>query len=254
VKAILYICHGSRVKKAQAEAIAFIQNCMKDQPDIIQEYAFLELSTPTIDEAFSRCIKRGATKIIAVPVLLLTAAHAKEDIPDELSRLSAQYPNVEVKYANPIGVHPFMIDLLIHRLNETKQPVSDQSIVLLIGRGSSDPDVKRDLNIIAGMLKEKVGLKKVQTCFLAVSSPSLEEGLQQVKNYKYDKLFVIPYLFFTGILMNKITELLEKDSSIEIGKMVFCNYIGYDPLVSSILQERVKEAQPLVYTGINSWK
>ena len=47
---------------------------------------------------------KGATHIAAVPLLLLTAAHAKRDIPEELARASSQYPSVSVAYGKPIGV------------------------------------------------------------------------------------------------------------------------------------------------------
>ena len=71
-------------------------------------------------QGFERCVKKGATKIIAIPILLLTAAHAKIDIPNELTNLQLRFPDVEVKLGQPIGVHEKMIDLLLERLADTK--------------------------------------------------------------------------------------------------------------------------------------
>lgn len=64
MEAILYICHGSRVKEASAQAIDFIKVCMQAQPYSIQEYCFLELETPTIEEAYERCIQKGAVHVL----------------------------------------------------------------------------------------------------------------------------------------------------------------------------------------------
>ncbi|MGM2836781.1 CbiX/SirB N-terminal domain-containing protein, partial [Bacillus cereus group sp. Bce025] len=56
MKAILYICHGSRLKAAKEEAVAFITSCMNRVEASIQEICFLELASPTIDEGFRTCV------------------------------------------------------------------------------------------------------------------------------------------------------------------------------------------------------
>ncbi|RFU62892.1 sirohydrochlorin chelatase [Peribacillus glennii] len=239
--AILYICHGSRVKKACDEAVSFIKACMEENQAPIQEYCFLELAEPTIEEAYRRCVQRGATRIIVVPVLLLTAVHAKEDIPNELKRIGTGFPDVHMVYGRPIGVHPNMIDILVERIAETEKNLDEDSMVLLIGRGSSDPDVKRDLSEIAGELKHKTGVSRVDTCFLTAAKPGFEEALETVKESSFKKIFIIPYLLFTGILMNTIQQTIKNSCPDGEKEYVLCNYLGYHPLIGEILQERVKE-------------
>ncbi|KZN96034.1 sirohydrochlorin chelatase [Aeribacillus pallidus] len=241
MEAILYICHGSRVKKACEQAIDFIKKCMAQNPVPIQEYCFLELAAPTIEDAYERCVQRGATKIFVLPVLLLTAVHAKEDIPNELERIRKRFPNVEMVYGRPIGVHPHMVDILIERLYETTEELSEDSMVLLIGRGSSDPDVKRDLTEIAQLLKRKAGLNRVDTCYLTAAKPGLEEALLTAKQSSYKKIFIIPYLLFTGILMNTIKKTIKISFADGEKEYILCNYLGYHPLIENILKERFTE-------------
>lgn len=230
------------MKKAQEEAIAFIKTCIPEVAVPIQEYSFLELAQPTIEEAFISCIQKGATKIIAVPVLLLTAGHAKEDIPNELARIQALYPDVELEYGEPLGVHPYMIDLLAERLEETGESLAEDSMVLLVGRGSSDPDVKRDLAAIAEQLKVKKRLKRVDFCFMAAAAPNLEEGLQKARASGCRKVFVIPYILFTGILMKKLARTIAELETNNGQRMFLCNYLGYHPNVKRVLQQRITEA------------
>lgn len=78
MKAVLYICHGSRLKTAKEEAIQFITSCMSRIEATIQEVCFLELANPSIEDGFRTCVKRGATEIIAIPVFLLAAGHVKK--------------------------------------------------------------------------------------------------------------------------------------------------------------------------------
>ncbi|RFU67643.1 sirohydrochlorin chelatase [Peribacillus saganii] len=237
--AILYIMHGSRVAKGVEQAASFIQRCMQNIDVPIQEYCFLELANPNIKEAFQRCIERGATKIHALPVLLLTAAHAKDDIPTELSRIHKQYPEVGVRYGRPIGVDSNMVDILVERIQETGEAITEDSMVLLVGRGSSDPDVKRDLIQIGELLHQRIGVNRIVDCYLTAASPSFEEGLHMAKESGLKRVFVIPYLLFTGILMKTMEKEIEKLEA--ENQFILCSYLGYHPLIEKVLQDRVKE-------------
>lgn len=236
MKAVIYVCHGSRVAAGREQAAAFIKKVMERVEVPLQEYCFLELAEPTIEAAFTKCVNQGATKIAVIPVLLLTAAHAKKDIPMEIKRVSKSFPHVEVRYGVPIGVNSKMIAPLVERITEIGEEISGQSMVLLVGRGSSDPDVKRDLGRIAHLLKEKTSVGKVETCFLTAVAPSLEEGLLTAGESSYKKVFVIPYLLFTGILMKHINKVIETHSYSK--KFYLCNYLGYHTAIEDILVEQ----------------
>lgn len=239
MEAILYICHGSRVPEACEEAISFIRKCMNQRPERIQEYCFLERSDPTIEAAYEKCVQRGATSIIAIPVLLLTAAHAKQDIPDVLYKIAEQFPDVALKYGRPIGVHSYMIDILTDRIMETNKVVTNNSLILLVGRGSSDPDVKRDLHEIANRLSVRLNGVRVKDCYLTAAEPSFEVALENSRFSSVDSVFIIPYILFTGILMKGMRKELFCISSMTQQKYVLCNYLGYHPKMEAILQERI---------------
>ncbi|CAH0152671.1 Sirohydrochlorin ferrochelatase [Peribacillus sp. Bi96] len=241
MEAILYICHGSRVKEASAQAIDFIKVCMEAQPNAIQEYCFLEMETPTIEEAYERCVQQGATRIIAIPVLLLTAVHAKYDIPVILNKMKQRYPNVVLKYGRPIGVSDKMVDILVERLEETNEKVTEDSLVLLVGRGSSDPDVKRDLGQLADLLRSRLPKSKVEECYLTAASPSFAEALDIAENSQSNQVFIIPYLLFTGILMQSIQSNLKKIQKKGEQQIILCRYLGYHPMIEQAISERIHE-------------
>ncbi|WP_394231801.1 sirohydrochlorin chelatase [Niallia oryzisoli] len=243
MEAILYICHGSRVKQAADEAVAFIQKVMQKVDAPIQEIGFLELAEPSIAESFERCVNKGATTIIAVPILLLTAAHAKEDIPEEIAHLQSRFPKIELKFGKPIGVHKKMIEILLERIKETSIPIKQNASVLLVGRGSSDPDVKRDLTTIGKLLEQKSFVKQVQVCFLTAAEPSFEQALERLRQDEVEQIFVIPYLFFTGILMRKIEKTIQKIKREHGPDYILCDYLGYHPIIEDILYEQISELQ-----------
>ncbi|MGX1264265.1 sirohydrochlorin ferrochelatase [Rossellomorea marisflavi] len=240
-KAVLYVCHGSRVKEARDEAVDFITSCKVHVDAEIQEISFLELAEPSIHEGFAACVEKGATHIAVVPLLLLTAVHAKKDIPEEIDQCMEQHPGISVSYGRPIGVHDKLIESVILHLNS----VVDH--VVLIGRGSSDPAVKRDLGAIAEKVQRQSGMKTVQTCFLTACEPSFTGILEEMSSTKEPVLF-IPYLLFTGLLMKDIQAKIKKTGNphLQLGK-----YLGYNHLVREAFVERTHEAllSPLYRRG-----
>ncbi|MBM7649810.1 sirohydrochlorin ferrochelatase [Bacillus ectoiniformans] len=240
MKAVLYICHGSRVKKGREEALSFIEQT-KPHIDIpIQEACFLELAEPTIEQGLAKCADQGATEIIVIPFLLLSAGHAKEDIPRELAKAHSKFPGMTIHYGKPLGVHEAIIDILIERMKEQCQPIAADASVLIVGRGSSDPETKAEFQRILQLFHSKTELTDVNVSFLAVSEPAFKEELHRLAHKKPTQLWVIPYLLFTGILMKTMKkEILTLGSETSI---ILCDYLGYHPLLREILTERITEA------------
>jgi sirohydrochlorin ferrochelatase len=239
VEAILYVGHGSRLTAATKEAVAFLEETSRRIPISIQEISFLELSEPTIEQGIKRCVERGATHIVVIPVLLLTAGHAKHDIPRELNKAKVTYPNVSFSYGSPIGVHNKIIDVLEDRVNEQSAVEKDRH-VLLVGRGSSDQDQIQEIYRIADLLEKRRGIKKVETCFLAAAHPSFEEGLEKVAASGSEPVFVVPYLLFTGLLMQRMKRKINGANK-GGGQFLLCNYLGYHPYLQDVLIEKVEK-------------
>jgi sirohydrochlorin ferrochelatase len=238
MQAILYIGHGSRVKEAVDQAVNFIEQSIESVSAPIQEICFLELAKPTIQEGIKRCVQRGATRIAIVPVLLLNAMHAKKDIPIEIDKARRHFPEIRFDYGRPFGVHPKIIDSLIDRIYNRKITINKDAMVLLVGRGSSDPYVKRDLEQIANLLHQKHPFQRVETCYLAAAEPSFEQALDRAQELGHKQVFILPYLLFTGILM-KSMERKVRDLTPPNQQFVLCRYLGYHPNLQDVLLERV---------------
>ncbi|MDP4550280.1 sirohydrochlorin chelatase [Alkalihalobacillus macyae] len=245
MQAVLYICHGSRVKEGRDQAVAFVEKCKSDIPYPIQETCFLEFAEPTIQQGIELCIQKGATNIAIIPVLLLAATHAKKDIPKEVEVAQTKFPGVVFQIGRPLGVHEKLIAVISDRVRNTGIMVKAESTALLVGRGSSDPDIKRDMEQIAEMIKLKLPFKKVSVCFLAAANPTFEEGLEYAKTTN-SQVFVIPYLLFTGILMGEMEEEIKKLNQIH-QEFVLTDYLGYHADLKEVLRERIIEA-----TGIKA--
>lgn len=200
MKAILYIGHGTRSIKGAEEAKRFIKQVMQRIDVEIQEMSFLELTEPLIKEGFRRCVEKGATEITVVPLFLLAAGHIKQDIPQVLASLQADYPHVQVTVKDPFGVQGRILDAVAEFVRSSAGYLRQSDHLLIVGRGSSDPGIQADFARIRDGLKERLGIEHVSVCYLAAAEPRLQEGLYTILEKTSGTIIVVPYLLFSGLL------------------------------------------------------
>lgn len=256
--AILLVGHGSRDPEGNEELLEFAQAVAARVPGTCVETCFLELARPSIAEGVQACVEKGATRVVLVPIILFAAVHAKIDIPMAIDRAKAKYPQVEFVYGRPIGVHEKIVSILLSRLKEARPvavpagmnsavevpgEVTDQeTAVLVLGRGSSDPDANSDFFKICRMLWEKLPYTWVESCFIGVTQPSFPDGLERCVRLGAKKIIVLPYFLFTGVLIKRIGEMTEEfaeahpELQVEIG-----GYFGFHPQMIELVLERANE-------------
>ncbi|MED1563055.1 hypothetical protein AJ85_20160 [Alkalihalobacillus alcalophilus ATCC 27647 = CGMCC 1.3604] len=251
MQAILYVGHGSRVQEGNEQLRAFVSKIQARFPQIpIQETAFIELEQPTIQEGIEACRKQGATHIAVIPILLLSAGHAKIDIPNEIKSAMEKHPTLIFTYSQPIGVEKIVIDILKERLlsvgveHITGRPDSESrenKAVLLIGRGSSDPDANSDLMKISRLLWEYTPIKRVEVSYLAATEPTVDEGLERLLKEPVEEIIMLPYLLFTGVLMKSLEKKLNQVQKTTEKKLSLGMYLGFDDKLVDIVSLRVRQ-------------
>ncbi|TWT06378.1 sirohydrochlorin chelatase [Planococcus sp. CPCC 101016] len=209
MKAILYVGHGTRSKKGAAEATGFLEKIIGQNPISIQEISFLELTEPFIEEGFTRCVEKGATKITVVPLFLLAAGHIKTDIPEALLPLQRQYPQIQVTVADPFGVQKRILDAIAEMVRAGRV-WSGTEALLVVGRGSSDPAIHKAFGEIAEGLKQRLGTETISLCYLAATTPTFQQGIKDISREIESRVIVIPYLLFEGLLLDEIEREVDK--------------------------------------------
>ncbi len=114
-KALIIISHGSRSRDA-ADAFNQIVQLVREKGYFDQVTgASMEHNKPDIPEAVAQVTAAGAKEIVFAPYFLYEGMHIKEDIPQILNEVFANYPGVTYKLARPIGVEPILADILLDR-------------------------------------------------------------------------------------------------------------------------------------------
>ena len=116
--AILLVDHGSRRSEANDLLSQVAAAVRARRPGEIVEIAHMELAEPSINEAVSRCVAAGATRIVVHPYFLGPGLHTQQSIPDLVDEAAGRHPGVEVRIAGHLGLHPGLIDAVIDRVDE----------------------------------------------------------------------------------------------------------------------------------------
>jgi sirohydrochlorin cobaltochelatase len=243
---LLMIGHGSRDEEGRQIFLDFAKAYQVLDPSRPVVPCFLELTDPTIQQGVDQCVEQGYTELSALPILLFAARHNKFDVTNELDRARARHPQVKFYYGRHFGITPGILDLWRDRLAELDSDKWQRkdTVVLFVGRGSSDPDANGDIYKMARLLWEGSGYQTIETCFIGITHPRLEEGFRRARLYQPKRIIVVPYFLFTGVLVKKIFDITaqQQEQYPEIS-MTCLPEMGIQPQLLSVLREREIETQ-----------
>ncbi|TYR80620.1 sirohydrochlorin chelatase [Priestia megaterium] len=246
MKSVLFVGHGSRDPEGNDQVRQFVANLQKDWDEsILIEICFLEFERPTISEGIKTCVVKGATDVIVIPIMLLPAGHSKIHIPAAIDEAREKFPHVKFTYGRPIGIHEETFEILKTRLREAGEDLekpSEDTAIMLLGRGGSDPDANSDLYKIARLLWEKTNYKIVEPAFMGVTSPLVDEGVSRCLKLGAKKIVILPYFLFTGILIKRLEELVSQyEGQYSDVQFTLAGYFGFHPKLETILKDRAEE-------------
>ena len=199
---LLIVGHGTKDAAGVEQFLELVERVRKaaDRP---VEGGFLELSSPPIQDAVTRLAAAGTIDV--VPLVLVAAGHSKGDIPAALERERLRHPGVSFRYGRPLGPHPLLLEDLTARLAaQVPQDRWPETAVVLVGRGATDPDANAEVAKTARLLLEGRGIGTVETAFISLAEPSVPQGLDRAARLGYERIVVLPYFLFEGVLPARI--------------------------------------------------
>lgn len=239
---VCLIAHGSRSQAGKDHWRSFAEK-FRDECKLPYDvcWGFIEFNSPYYGDLLDD-LSHKYDKIIAVPISLLRAGHVKNDFYVTMARLSESVRE-KVVFTPELGVHPYMIEALGHRI---KGEDLTQSELILVGRGSSDKDANSDLLKISRLLAEKYQLEDIHVAFAGITTPSVETKLGQVALLRPKKVIVLPYLLHEGVIDQKIQNYVDQAAKdypwIQWSKKP-C--LGTQPAIFKLIEERAKNALAL---------
>jgi sirohydrochlorin cobaltochelatase len=244
--ALLIAGHGTR-DEAGAEAFrSFVEELGRRHPELPVAGGFIELSPPPLGDAVTELVERGVRRFAAVPLMLVSAGHAKGDIPAALAREKERHPGISYTYGRPLGPHPALLRVLERRLGQALEGTGwdpAEVTVLLVGRGSTDPDANAEVHRAARLLWEGRGYAGVEPAFVSLAAPDVPSGLDRCARLGARRVVVLPYFLFTGILPDRVREQTGAWAAAHPETEVrSADVIGPEPELLDLVWERYEEA------------
>jgi sirohydrochlorin ferrochelatase len=231
---LLVIAHGSRDPRHAATVHALVRRVRSLRPGLRVETGFLDFNIPSVHGVLESLAAEGVRDVVALPLLLTRAFHAKADIPAVLRDAP---PRLRIRQAEVLGPSPLLLSALERRLHEAGLTPADRPStgVVLASAGSSDPEA---IAVIARLAREwqRTGWCAVRPAFASASLPRTEEAVRELRGLGCARVAVAPYVLAPGFLPDRIARgAAEAD--------VLAEVLGPAPEVARVLLERYDAAR-----------
>ena len=245
--------HGSRDEEAITEFQTVAAGIAKRLPQYPVASGFLEFARPIIRDGLDKLRQQGSDHILAVPGMLFAAGHVKNDIPSVLNTYAAQHSGLRIDYGRDLAVDTRLLEVARQRIEaaEIASPrrlPREETLLMVVGRGTSDPDANSNIAKVARMLWEGMGFGWAEVCYSGVTFPLVGPGLEHGVKLGYRRIIVFPYFLFTGVLVKRIYSIADQLAAChpEI-EFLHAQYLKDHPLVLDAFADRVSE----ILTGEN---
>ncbi|KOU98345.1 cobalamin (vitamin B12) biosynthesis CbiX protein [Streptomyces sp. XY511] len=235
---LLVIAHGSRDPRHAATVHALTRRARALRPGLRVETAFLDFNAPRVEQVLSALHAEGVRDVVALPLLLTRAFHAKADIPAALSDALTRLPGLSVSVADVLGPSPLLVDALERRLSEAGLTPADRATtaVVLASAGSTDPEA---IAVIAEIAREwrHTGWCAVRPAFASAALPRTEDAVRALRAEGFARVAVAPYVIAPGRLPDRIAAGAEA-----AGADVVAAVLGAAPELALLLLRRYDAA------------
>ncbi|MGW2821143.1 sirohydrochlorin chelatase [Streptomyces sp. NPDC001443] len=230
---LLVIAHGSRDPRHAATVHSLVRRVRSLRPHVRVETGFLDFNVPSVPGVLESLAAEGVRDVVALPLLLTRAFHAKADIP---TVLAAAPPRLRIRQAEVLGPSPLLLSALERRLYEAGLAPADKAStgVVLASAGSTDPEA---IAVIADIAREwrHTGWCAVRPAFASASLPRTEDAVRELRALGCSRVAVAPYVLAPGFLPDRIARGAQ-------GADVLADVLGAAPEVAALVLDRFRAA------------
>ncbi|MEU7637909.1 sirohydrochlorin chelatase [Streptomyces sp. NPDC039016] len=236
---LLVIAHGSRDPRHAATVTALCARVRKLRPGLRVAVGYLDFNAPRVPRVLERLEADGVRNVVALPLLLTRAFHAKSDIPAVLREAAARLPLLTVHQAEVLGPSLLLTSALERRLEEAGlRPDDHRSTgVVLASAGSSDPEAIAVIAEIAREWRRTAEWCAVRPAFASASLPRTADAVRALRAEGIQRVAVAPYVIAPGFLPDRIAA-----GAREARADILAPVLGAAPELARLLLRRYDQA------------
>ncbi len=246
---VVLVGHGSRSARGNDEMQRIADLIADARPGIIVELGFLEMAQPPAAAMLDDLVARGCRRIVVLPLLLLGAGHAKSDVPAVVVEARLRHPGVPIAYGSPLGVSRDLVAVAGAKLSAaatTARPVAgdppEPHPVLLIARGTTDPDANAEAMRAARLVAEWHRATMVHVGYTGMTWPLVPDALAQMALLTPGPFSVFFWFLGHGRLIERARGDIAAFRATTQRSVVDAGYFGPDPGLVRPILARLDEA------------
>ena len=167
------LAHGSPDPRHARDVAAL--SARLEVAGVATQVAYLDHDVPGPAQAARALVDRGARGTTVVPLLLSPAYHARVDVPAALATMRAAEPDLAVAAADPVGLHPVVLDAAAELVAASGMPIGPRTGVILAAAGSRDVRAIAAMEALVGRhgaaFAESLGARAVRAAYLDGGRP-----------------------------------------------------------------------------------
>jgi sirohydrochlorin ferrochelatase len=113
--------------------------------------------------------------------------------------------------------------------------------LLIVDRGSREPDVRHELEQICFLAKQRADYDHVDYSFLEVLPPFIPEGISQCMAAGTNFITVMPYFLYPGMKLKDTVKQSAKIGRDKNLKLVITKPLSYHPMMVQLIIDRIDE-------------
>lgn len=109
MRGIVLFAHGARDPEWARPFEAIRDRVRQSRPECPVRLAYLELMSPSLEEAIASLVEEGAMAITVFPLFLAQGGHLRQDLPRILEAIRPGHPHVPISLESAIGEVPEVV-------------------------------------------------------------------------------------------------------------------------------------------------
>ena len=199
----MVVGHGTRDADGLEEFWTLAEHVREAAGELPVGFGFIELAEPLVDAGHRRAGRaRQPRRRLASRSCCSPPGTSRTTVRRRSRAPARAIPASRFRMGRDLGIDPVVLD---DRRGARARGAGDGGdAVVLVGRGSSDPDATSDLYKVARLLADNRGLGMVEPAFAGVAQPTVTEALERCRRLGATRIAVVPFFLFTGVLVPRI--------------------------------------------------
>ncbi|WP_271398863.1 sirohydrochlorin chelatase [Salinicoccus roseus] len=235
----IFVVHGMRRGKQNLALKTFVEDMLKDFP-LKFEVAFIESVEDSVEDVIERDIQKGIRYFKIQPLLIFSASHYLEDLPNLMDSFKRKYEDITFDYGDVLGTHTNVEHYIEERLKNYE--VNDSAIVLVAHGNKRFSDADDELKEVVSKLNHD----NVYPMML-YGELNIDKVLPPIAK-RHEEIIIVPLFLYDGYLVNKIKKII---SNMELNNQItYTEAINFHPILREIVYDRFNHMKKYEVTHV----